>query len=396
MGWQAYSLAAHYVHLLFFATGTLQTQTLDPILIQLGFFSLPLETPYLWYPSSVELYLGTVVLFFIHHHIHTPLPPPLPPLHHCPGYVVLVPMQALWLHRPVWAKESIPCPENSITKFLCDRINRRWWNWMLIHMWDKEIKHMEAKNLRDCTEAEKIHARMMENKRMDIKVLQEEARLMALKVQLAQLSSGAAVVLTNSSPSLLSLNCHSFCPRFFRQHWQFTYHCHECFSHLIPMFIILMHPTPGPASLNDIFSPTCASLHIYLFPTCTLLFYPLSTTHSLFFFDSIVVVLHVVQHLYKYIWYFCSHNPCLCTSLSINNLWNCWPSPQLLLVSPGGHLLFPTTQPLPSLPRPSSHLPTHPSATLQGELPCFMLCKIIQHIIQYMATCKLLFFLIWR
>ena len=267
---------------------------------------------------------------------------------------------------------------------------------MLIHMWDKEIKHMEAKNLRDCTEAEKIHARMMENKRMDIKVLQEEARLMALKVQLAQLSSGAAVVLTNSSPSLLSLNCHSFCPRFFHQHWQFTYHCHEYFSHLIPMFIILMHPTPGPASLNDIFSPTCASLHIYFFTTCTLLFYPLSTTHSLFFFDSIVVVLHVVQHLYKYIWYFCSHNPCLCTSLSINNLWNCWPSPQLLLVSPGGHLLFPTTQPLPSLPRPLSHLPTHPSATLQGELPCSMLCKIIQHIIQYMATCKLLFFLIWR
>lgn len=59
-----------------------------------------------------------------------------------------------------------------------------------VHMRDREISHLEGENERDRIEAEKIHERMMERKRMDIEVLREEAKLMTLKVQLAQLNAG--------------------------------------------------------------------------------------------------------------------------------------------------------------------------------------------------------------
>ena len=59
-----------------------------------------------------------------------------------------------------------------------------------VHMCDRKISHLEGENERDCIEAEKIHERMMERKRMDIEVLRKEAKLMTLKVQLAQLNTG--------------------------------------------------------------------------------------------------------------------------------------------------------------------------------------------------------------
>ena len=81
---------------------------------------------------------------------------------------------------------------------------------MHAHMCDKEITHLEAENAKDHAEAKKIYAQMMESKRMDSEVLQEEARIIALKVQLAQLnaslgSSSNAVVAT-SGLSMMDLD----------------------------------------------------------------------------------------------------------------------------------------------------------------------------------------------
>ena len=58
------------------------------------------------------------------------------------------------------------------------------------YMRDKEIAHLEAENAKDCAEAEKIHSRELEKKKMDIEFLREESEVLRLKVELVKLQSG--------------------------------------------------------------------------------------------------------------------------------------------------------------------------------------------------------------
>ncbi|KAF8129753.1 hypothetical protein EV363DRAFT_1584384 [Boletus edulis] len=67
----------------------------------------------------------------------------------------------------------------------------------------KEVAHLETENVRDRVEAEKIHQRMIETKRIDTELLQAEAKVIALKVQLAQLNARLGGLDPSVSPGAL-------------------------------------------------------------------------------------------------------------------------------------------------------------------------------------------------
>ncbi|KAF8429952.1 hypothetical protein L210DRAFT_3764607 [Boletus edulis BED1] len=71
------------------------------------------------------------------------------------------------------------------------------------HMRNKEVAHLETENVRDRVEAEKIHQRMIETKRIDTELLQAEAKVIALKVQLAQLNARLGGLDPSVSPRAL-------------------------------------------------------------------------------------------------------------------------------------------------------------------------------------------------
>ena len=60
---------------------------------------------------------------------------------------------------------------------------------MHAYMCDKEITHMEAEGERECMEADKIHTRLMERKRLDIDALKEEGKVLRLRVELMKLQA---------------------------------------------------------------------------------------------------------------------------------------------------------------------------------------------------------------
>ncbi|KAG6372080.1 hypothetical protein JVT61DRAFT_8789 [Boletus reticuloceps] len=70
-------------------------------------------------------------------------------------------------------------------------------------MRNKEVAHWEAENVRDRVEAEKINQRMIESKRIDTELLQAEAKVIALKVQLAQLNARLGGLDPSVSPGAL-------------------------------------------------------------------------------------------------------------------------------------------------------------------------------------------------
>ncbi|KIK13249.1 hypothetical protein PISMIDRAFT_119179, partial [Pisolithus microcarpus 441] len=55
------------------------------------------------------------------------------------------------------------------------------------YMQEKEIAHLETEHERERMEAEKIHTRMVEQKKLDIEKLKEESELVHLKLELARL-----------------------------------------------------------------------------------------------------------------------------------------------------------------------------------------------------------------
>ncbi|KIK22953.1 hypothetical protein PISMIDRAFT_101419 [Pisolithus microcarpus 441] len=67
------------------------------------------------------------------------------------------------------------------------------------HMRDKEINHLERERERERLEAEKIHCHEMEKKQLDIQALQEETKVLGLKLELAKLQ--AANITSSSNPS---------------------------------------------------------------------------------------------------------------------------------------------------------------------------------------------------
>ena len=60
---------------------------------------------------------------------------------------------------------------------------------MHTYMRDKEIAHIEAEGERERMEADKIHTRLMERKRLDIDVLKEEGEVLHLRVELMKLQA---------------------------------------------------------------------------------------------------------------------------------------------------------------------------------------------------------------
>ncbi|KAI6017084.1 hypothetical protein EDC04DRAFT_2902704 [Pisolithus marmoratus] len=57
------------------------------------------------------------------------------------------------------------------------------------YMREKEIAHLEKEHEREHSEAEKIHAQMLEQKKLDLQMLKEESELTHLKLELAKLQS---------------------------------------------------------------------------------------------------------------------------------------------------------------------------------------------------------------
>ncbi|KIO11380.1 hypothetical protein M404DRAFT_127477 [Pisolithus tinctorius Marx 270] len=57
------------------------------------------------------------------------------------------------------------------------------------YMRDKEIAHLEAEGEKERREAQKIHERFMERKKLDIQYLKEEGENLRLRVQLAMLQA---------------------------------------------------------------------------------------------------------------------------------------------------------------------------------------------------------------
>ncbi|KAI6167522.1 hypothetical protein EDD17DRAFT_1752146 [Pisolithus thermaeus] len=71
---------------------------------------------------------------------------------------------------------------------------------MQAHMHDKEINHLEREREREHLEAEKIRCHEMEKKQLDIQALQEEMKVLGLKLELAKLQA-ANITLLSSRPS---------------------------------------------------------------------------------------------------------------------------------------------------------------------------------------------------
>ncbi|KIK14865.1 hypothetical protein PISMIDRAFT_116291 [Pisolithus microcarpus 441] len=75
------------------------------------------------------------------------------------------------------------------------------------HMREKEITYLEREKEKECMEAEKIHHCQVESKQLDIQALQEETRVLGLKLELAKLqasnnaSSSTTPSSNHSSPS---------------------------------------------------------------------------------------------------------------------------------------------------------------------------------------------------
>ncbi|KIK11840.1 hypothetical protein PISMIDRAFT_19192 [Pisolithus microcarpus 441] len=80
--------------------------------------------------------------------------------------------------------------------------------WKLIktqaHMHEKEITYLEREKEKECMEAEKIHHCQVESKQLDIQVLQEETRVLGLKLELAKLQAS-----NNTSSSTTPSSNHS-------------------------------------------------------------------------------------------------------------------------------------------------------------------------------------------
>ncbi|KAG6376702.1 hypothetical protein JVT61DRAFT_1719 [Boletus reticuloceps] len=99
------------------------------------------------------------------------------------------------------------------------------------HMRDKEIAHLEAENARDRVEAEKSHQRMMEIKRMDIELLQGDARVITLKIELAQLNA-----------TFEGLKNSSVCPGALGSHTTAVADASSPVTHLIAFVYIILKP----------------------------------------------------------------------------------------------------------------------------------------------------------
>jgi len=69
------------------------------------------------------------------------------------------------------------------------------------HMRDKEIAHLQAKGVQERQEAEKIHHRMMEQKKMEIDLLKEEGEILCLKVELAKLQASQTASSSRPPPT---------------------------------------------------------------------------------------------------------------------------------------------------------------------------------------------------
>lgn len=61
---------------------------------------------------------------------------------------------------------------------------------MQAYMRDKEIVHLQMENEKEHIEADKIHGRLMERKKLDIEFLKEEGEVLRLKLALAKLQAG--------------------------------------------------------------------------------------------------------------------------------------------------------------------------------------------------------------
>ncbi|KIK14156.1 hypothetical protein PISMIDRAFT_17491 [Pisolithus microcarpus 441] len=68
------------------------------------------------------------------------------------------------------------------------------------HMHNKEITYLERERERERVEAERIHHRQMESKQLDIQALQEETRVLGLKLELAKLQAANSVS-SSTAPS---------------------------------------------------------------------------------------------------------------------------------------------------------------------------------------------------
>ncbi|KIK14092.1 hypothetical protein PISMIDRAFT_117621, partial [Pisolithus microcarpus 441] len=66
------------------------------------------------------------------------------------------------------------------------------------HMCDKETTYLERE--RDCVEVERIHHRQMESKQLDIQALQEETRVLGLKLELVKLQAANSMS-SSTAPS---------------------------------------------------------------------------------------------------------------------------------------------------------------------------------------------------
>ncbi|KIK15532.1 hypothetical protein PISMIDRAFT_16450 [Pisolithus microcarpus 441] len=71
---------------------------------------------------------------------------------------------------------------------------------MQAHMRDKEITYLERERERERVEAERIHHRQMESKQLDIQALQEETRVLGLKLELVKLQAANSVS-SSTAPS---------------------------------------------------------------------------------------------------------------------------------------------------------------------------------------------------
>jgi len=69
------------------------------------------------------------------------------------------------------------------------------------HMCHKEIAHLQAEGAQERQEAEKIHHRMMEQKKMEIDLLKEEGEILRLKVELAKLQASQTASSSRPPPT---------------------------------------------------------------------------------------------------------------------------------------------------------------------------------------------------